>query len=295
MDAHVTAHLPVEEESATPTVRAPSATAESSTERGFRKGGPEPSVRLPGEAEEPSLGESFEECSGISALETVERLSAVARPWLGHPRTLLLCAAVIVCCVAGATAFVVFPGNHASPVPQRASTLRHWAAEMGIKRIEPLAPAASLAQVPTEPPEPVTREKYQPKGRDQQLQEVLALRNGAPQALRGGGQPANEPTAAPAPGQGSASDRDAPPPGYVPSEPGTNPASLPAASPVPPTVEATGGASALPAVTPPAPSVVEPPHDATPAVLAALGPASQPVPSPSSVAPLAAAAAPAPA
>jgi len=288
MDAHVTAHLPVEEESATPTVRAPSATAESSTERGFRKGGPEPSVRLPGEAEEPSLGESFEECSGISALETVERLSAVARPWLGHPRTLLLCAAVIVCCVAGATAFVVFPGNHASPVPQMASTLRHWAAEMGIKRIEPLAPAASLAQVPTEPPEPVTREKYQPKGRDQQLQEVLALRSGAPQALRGGGQPANESpaAAAPAPGQGAgASDRDAPPPGYVPSEPGTSPAPPPVAPRVQPAVDVTGGASASPAITPPAPPVVEPPHDATTAVLASLGQPAQPAPSPPSVAP----------
>jgi hypothetical protein len=298
MDAHVTAHLPVEEESATPTVRAPSATAESSTERGFRKGGPEPSVRLPGEAEEPSLGESFEECSGISALETVERLSAVARPWLGHPRTLLLCAAVIVCCVAGATAFVVFPGNHASPVPQMASTLRHWAAEMGIKRTEPLAPAASLAEMSTEPAEPVTREKYQPKGRDQQLQEVLALRNGAPQALRGGRQPANEPpaAAAPAPGQGGASDRDAPPPGYVPSEPGTNPAPPPGAQRAQPAVEATGGTSASPAVTPPAPPVVEPPPDATTAVLAALGPTSQPAGSfPPSVAPPAPAAAAAPA
>src|SRR6516225_9982573 len=108
MDAHVTAHLPVEEESATPTVRAPSATAESSTERGFRKGGPEPSVRLPGEAEEPALGESFEECSGTSASSTGECLPAGARPWWARPRTLLLCAAAIVCCAAGATAFVFF-------------------------------------------------------------------------------------------------------------------------------------------------------------------------------------------
>ena len=295
MDTHVTAHLPVEEESATPTGRAPSATAKSSTERGFRKEGPAPGVRLPGEVEGPPLGEDLEECLGISRPDTGERSPAVARPWWGRPRSLLLCAVVMALGAAGVTALVVFPGNHASPIPQVASTLRHWAAEMGIKRIEPLAPAASLAQVPTEPPEPVTREKYQPKGRDQQLQEVLALRNGAPQALRGGGQPANEPTAAPAPGQGSASDRDAPPPGYVPSEPGTNPASLPAASPVPPTVEATGGASALPGVAPPTPPAVEPPHDATTAVLASLGQPAQPVPSPSSVAPLAAAAAPAPA
>ena len=298
MDAHVTAHLPVEEESATPTVRAPSATAKSPTERGFRKEGAAPGVRLPGEVEGPSLGEDIEECLGISRPDTGERSPAVARPRWGRPRSLLLCAAVIALGAAGVTAFVVFPGNHASPVPQMASTLRHWAAEMGIKRTEPLAPAASLAEVPTEPAKPVTREKYQPKGRDQQLQEVLALRSGAPQALRGGGQSANEPPAAavPAPGQGAgASDRDAPPPGYVPSEPGTN-AAPPAVAPrVQPAVEATGGASASPAVTPPAPPVVEPPHDATTAVLASLGQPAQPAPSPPSVAPPAPAAAAAPA
>jgi hypothetical protein len=168
-----------------------------------------------------------------------------------------------------------------------ASMLRHWGAEMGIKRTEPLAPAASLAEVPTEPAEPVTREKYQPKGRDQQLQEVLALRSGAPQGLRGGGQPASEPpaAAAPAAGQGAgASDRDAPPPGYVPSEPGTDPAPFPVAPRAQPAVEATGGASATRAVTPPAPPVVEPPHDATTAVLASLGQPAQPAPSPPSVA-----------
>jgi hypothetical protein len=276
MDAHVTAHLPVEEESPAPSVRVPAETAEPFAERGFRKEGPEPGVRLPGEVEEPSLGESFEECSGISMPTTRTHLPAVARSWWGRPRTLLLGAAVIAFCVAGATAFFAY--NHASPVPQMASTLRHWAAEMGVKRTEPLAPAASLAGVPTEPAEPVTREKYQPKRKDQQLEEVLALQNRAPQGSRGDGQPANGAPAVVAPLSGQAagaSDRDAPPPGYIPSEPGTNPASLPAGPRVQPAVEATGSAPPAPAVTPPALPAGEPPHDATTDVLTSLGQAPQ--------------------
>jgi hypothetical protein len=211
---------------------------------------------------------------------------------------LLLGAAVIALGAAGASAFLVSPYNRVDSVPQMASTVRHWAAEMGIQRTEPLAPAASLAGVPAAPAAPVTREKYQPKGRDQQLQEVLALRGGAPEGSRNGGQSANGPPAAAAPIRGQdagASDRDAPPPGYVPSEPGTNPASFPAAPHVQPAVEAPSGAPASPAVTPPALRAGEPPHDATTAVLAALGPASQPAgSSPPSPAPPAQAAAPAP-
>ena len=295
MDAHVTAQLPVEDESPAPSVRIPRGTAELFTERGFRKEGPEPGVRLPGEAEEPSLREGLEECSEISAPDTGKRLPAVARPWWGHPRRLLLGCAVIALGAAGASAFLVFPHDHASPVPQMASTLRHWAAEMGIKRTAPLAPAASLAGVPTEPAEPVTREKYQPKGKDQQLQEVLALQSGAPAGKRGGGQSASGLPGAvsPAPGQDAgARDRDAPPPGYVPSEPGTNPASLPAAPHVQPVVEASGAAP--PPAAPPAAPDGQAPHGATEAVLAALGPAAQPaLSSPPSPAPLAPAAAPA--
>ena len=76
MDAHVTAHLPVEEESPAPSVPVPAETAEPLTERDFPKEGPDPRVRLPGEAEEPSLGEGLEECSGISAPSTEERVPA---------------------------------------------------------------------------------------------------------------------------------------------------------------------------------------------------------------------------
>ena len=292
MDAHVTAHLPVEEESLAPSARVAGETDAPFLEGGFREGNPERGVRLPGEAEEPPLGEGFAEFSRISAPSMAECLPTVARPWWGRRRILLLGAAVITLCAAGAATLPVFPNNHAYPVPHVASTLRHWAAGMGIARTEPLAPAASLAGVPTAPAEPVTREKYQPKRKDEQLQEVLALRGGAPEGSRGDGQSAKVPPAAvaPAPGQNAgASDRDAPPPGYVPSEPGANPASIPAKPVAPPLVAAADAAPPLPAVASRALPAGEPPHDATAAVLAALEPASKPagssLPSPAPPAP----------
>ena len=279
MDTHVTAHLPVEEDNPAPSARVAGETDAPILEGGFREGNPEPGVRLPGEAEEPPLGEGFAEFSRISAPSMAECLPTVPRPWWGRRRILLLGAAVITLCAAGAATLLVFPNNHAYPIPHVASTLRHWAAQMGIARTEPLAPAASLAGVPTEPAEPVTREKYQPKRKDEQLQEVLALRGGAPDGSRGDGQSAKVPPAAvaPAPGQNAgASDRDAPPPGYVPREPGANPASIPATPGARRVVGAADAASPLPAVAAPALPAGEPPHDATAGVLAALGPASKP-------------------
>ncbi len=296
MDAHVTAHLPVEEESLAPSARVPGETGEPFAERGFREGNLEPGARLPGEAEEPPLGEGVGEWLGAVTPNTGGRLPVSAPPWWKRRQTLLLGGAVVALGAAGASAFLVSPYNRVYPVPQMASTVRHWAAEMGIRRTEPLAPAASLAGVPTEPAEPVTREKYQPKRKDEQLQEVLALRGGAPEEWRGDRKSAKVPPAAvaPAPGQNAgASDRDAPPPGYVPSEPGTNPASFPAAPHVEPAVEAAGAGSPSLVAAPPALPAGEPPHDATTAVLAALGPVSQPAGySPPSPAPPAQAAAP---
>jgi len=278
MDAPVNAHLPVEEESLAPSARVAGEADAPFLEGGFREGNPEPGVRLPGEAEEPLPGEDFGECSGAVAPKTGERLPAAA-PWWKRRQMLLLGAAVIALSAAGASAFLVSPYNRVYSVPQMASTVRHWAAEMGIRRTEPLAPAASLAGVLTEPAEPVTREKYQPKRKDEQLQEVLALRGGALERSRGDGQSAKVPPAAvtPAPGQNAgASDRDAPPPGYVPSEPGANPASIPAKPVAPPLVAAADAAPPLPAVASRALPAGEPPHDATAGVLAALEPASKP-------------------
>ena len=286
MDAHVTAYLPAEEESLAPSARVAGETDAAFLEGGFRKRNPEPGVRLPGEAEEPPLGEGFGECSGAAAPNARARLPASAPPWWRRRQSLLLGAAVIALGAAGASAFLVSPYNRVYSVPQMASTVRHWAAEMGIRRTEPVAPAASLAGVPTEPAEPVTREKYQPKRKDEQLQEVLALRGGAPEGSRGDGKSKVPPAAvAPAPGQNAgASDRDAPPPGYVPSEPGANPVPIPATPGARRVVGAADAAPPLPAVAAPALPAGEPPHYATAGVLAALGPASKPagssVPSP---------------
>ena len=294
MDAHITAHLPVEEESPAPSARVAGATDAPFLEGGFREENPV-GVRLPEEAEEPPLGEALGECSGAMAPNTGERLPASMPPWRKRRQTLLLGAAVIALGAAGASAFLVSPYNRVAPVPQMASTVRHWAAEMGIQRTEPLAPAASLAGVPTEPGEPVTREKYPPRRKGQQLQELLGLHGGAPEGLRGDGQSANGPAAAApvlsAEGRDAhPSGRDASPPGYVPSEPGSNPASSLAAPGIKPAVEATGAAPPSPRppepaeAPPPALPAGEPPHDATAGILAALGPASKPagssVPSP---------------
>jgi hypothetical protein len=172
----------------------------------------------------PKGGEDLGERSGAVAPNAGERLPASAPPWWKRRQTLLLGAAVIALGAAGASAFFVSPYNQVYLVPQMASTARHWAAEMGIKRTEPLAPAASLAGVPTEPAEPVTREKYQPKGKDQQLQELLVLRGKAPEGSR-----SDEPSAdVPPASQGSPtparhahhSDRDATPPAMSRASPG---------------------------------------------------------------------------
>ena len=74
MDAHVTAQLPVEEESPAASTRVAGKTDAPFLEGGFREGNPEPGVRLPGEAEEPPLGEDFGECSGAVAPKTGEPL-----------------------------------------------------------------------------------------------------------------------------------------------------------------------------------------------------------------------------
>src|SRR5260370_25261583 len=155
MDAHVTAHLPVEEESLAPRARVAGETEAPSPEGGFGEENPV-NVRLPGEVEEPPLGEALAECSGAVAPNAGEQLPASAPPWWKRRQTLLLGAAVVALSAAGASAFLVSPYNHASLVPQMASTVPHWAAEMGIQRTAPLAPAASLACLPTEPAPPAT-------------------------------------------------------------------------------------------------------------------------------------------
>src|SRR6516162_1293110 len=113
MDAHVTAHLPVEEESLAPSARVAGETDAPFLEGGFREGNPEPGVRLPGEAEVPPPGEDFAEFSRISAPSMAECLPTVPRPWWKRRQMLLLGAAVIALGAAGAATLLVFPNNHA--------------------------------------------------------------------------------------------------------------------------------------------------------------------------------------
>jgi len=124
MDAHVTVHLPVEEESLAPSVRHPGVTDELPTDEGLQEEGASAPARLPGEAEEPPLGKHFEEWSGAAAPNAGEQLPAAA-PWRKRRQTQLLGAAVVALGAAGASAFLVSSYDHLSPVPQVASTVRH--------------------------------------------------------------------------------------------------------------------------------------------------------------------------
>jgi hypothetical protein len=336
MDAQITARPPVTEDLA-PRARLPGEPAEPSAEEEFGE-------CLGAAALQP--GASLSESSLVSPMgppEADPRIGSAAGsravrsgdprhgpesrrfgPWLQcraarwrRRHILLAVAAVIALGAVGASAFLVSPYNHLYPAPQMASAVRHWAAAAGVELPEPLAPAASLAGVPVSPAEPVVRETHQPKKKDQQLQELLALHGGAPASAQIDGQPGNgPPPATDAAGKASAGSvnppaasalparghdpggigRDEPPPGYVPTEPGSHPSSPPAASGVPPPpVAAAGPSSPAPSQTPqrplpadgaappktapvlPAPG--EAPHDATAAVVAALPKPAEATPS----------------
>jgi hypothetical protein len=288
MDAQIAAHVPLEEECPALRRRVPDESAVPSAERVCRQQGAEPCARLPGEPPaEGGVGEPLEE-PPVAAGECLSppgqpehstdpdpgpapdadpgTAPDPVRPWWKRRLMLLLGTAAMVFGTVGAAAFLVSPYNHVHPVPQMASTVRHLVAEAGITLREPLAPAASLAGVPVSPAEPVVRERYQPKKKEQQLQELLAFREPgqAPASAPGDAQPANAsatrvstvekaPVATPAspvPGDDKIrSSRDEPPPGYVPREPGSRPA---APSGEPP-VEGTGASSASASEPPVAP------------------------------------------
>jgi len=199
MDAHSTALLPIEEESPAPIERAPGEKKERITGKVVREKDPE-LAELPGESGEPSVDEGFVEPSETPAPGLGEPLPASAWRWWRRRQILLFSAAAIALGIAVASAFLASP----SPVPRTASTAQHGV-KTGIPRAEPLAPAASLASVPTEPAEPVTREKSQPMRKDQQLQEILALHDAAPDGSRRDGPSAKRP---PSPGS-PAAGRDA--------------------------------------------------------------------------------------
>ena len=232
-------------------------------------GGP-PTARLPGEPTagetiRPASSADAGADTGASAAagagaiepEAAERLPTSERPPRKRRRALLLGAAAVAIVAGGAGVFLISPDNHVYPVPQMASAVRRLAASAGVALPKPVAPAASLASVALPPPPPaVIRDQYTPEPQDREVKEILALHAGANAAAKGLPDPAQ---AAPAPSPESSSAKptqtaasrsataplqpapsrtSAPrdqagsgaPPGYVASEPGSQPAAAPAAT-----------------------------------------------------------------
>lgn len=175
------------------------------------------SARLPEEpleAEEPGNADE----AALAAPGAAERLVRAAPPGRKRRQSLLLGVAVVALVVAGGSAFLVSPYNHVVPVPGMTRTVRHLAATAGISLPAPLAPSASLASVDLPPaPNAVIRPKFRPRPPDQQLSELLSLHPGAPDAARPS-TPSRQGSGAVAALPGGA---NGPPPGYVPSEPGS--------------------------------------------------------------------------
>ena len=221
------------------------------------------SARLPGEPlEADELGGADE--PGLAAPSANERLATPAPTRRKRRQSLLLGVAIVSLGIAGGSAFLVSPYNHVLPVPGMARAVRHVAAAAGLALPAPLAPSASLAGVDLPPtPGAVIRPKFVPPPPDQQLSELLRLHPGAPDVAPAA-TPSHQGAGAAAALPGGA---DGPPPGYVPSEPGSHPVAhtlAPAsAAPVPAKVAAAppvASHSAQP----------EAPHDVTSTVMASL-------------------------
>ena len=200
------------------------------------------SARLPGE---PDPDASTAEGAGMGPLHAGDRLAASGPP-ARRRYALLTAVSLVALALAGASAFLVSPYNHVMPMPRMVSTVHDLATKVGINLDRPLAPAASLANVPIPPPAgPMTRPKYVEPSRKEQLAELLRLhgdvahvepvtpappsdstaplREASPSGRLGTPPPTapGEPavTVASASPQGSASA----PAGYVPREPGAPP------------------------------------------------------------------------
>ena len=235
------------------------------------------SARLPGE---PDLDAGSAAGDGMGPLHAGDRLAASGPPVRRRRRyALLTTVSLVALALAGASAFLVSPYNHVMPVPRMVSTVHDLAAKVGINLDRPLAPAASLANVPIPPPAgPMIRPKYVEPSRKEQLAELLRLHGDmalvepvTPAPPSGSAAPLREtspsgrlgtpvPTApgGPAVAAAAASPQGpAPAPaGYVPHEPGAPPEAPPA--------------GVGPVVRQPAPAPLPPPQ-ATPE-----GPASSP-------------------
>ena len=226
------------------------------------------SARLPGEPLEADEHSGADEPS-LAAPSADERLATAAPVRRKRRHSLLLGVAIVSLGIAGGSAFLVSPYNHVVLVPGIARAVRHVAAKAGLALPAPLAPAASLAGVDLPAtPNAVIRPKFVPPPRDQQLSELLKLHPDAPDVTPTPA-PIHQGTAAAAPLPGGA---DGPPPGYVPSEPGSHPM----AHTLPPT---SAPAPAKVVVAPPVAShsaQPEAPHDVTSTVMASLNAETHP-------------------
>ena len=168
---------------------------------------------VPGSAGERPSGVAGRPRSGVRRV-----LSPFATLSAGR-RNALLTSALVLTAAAGLALLL----THGSP-PRVAVKANGVAVPPGVK--QPLAPAASLANVPLPASGPVVRPAYKPVPKDQQVEELLSLQPGqagAPKPAAGAAEAGPRQTAAAAPGQPSQASHGAekPPPGYVPSEPGS--------------------------------------------------------------------------
>lgn len=152
------------------------------------------------------------ESSAASPAEHGES-AAPAAPRRRRSRLLLGVAGVALVGVGGA-AFLLSPWNHVVPVPKLASSVRGLAQQAGLTKPQVLAPSASLAPLNAPLPPPETREPYKPSGREAQVQEILGFHAPEP------GAPAPKPGTPPTHPAASQAALQAPPRGYVPTEPG---------------------------------------------------------------------------
>ena len=163
-------------------------------------------ARLPGEPEEAEEIEASEP-EEPEAQQPPRRARRVNRK--------VLLAGVAVGALVAGVGFLVSPYNHVVPLPARVRA----AASLVWNRQPLLAPSAELAQVTLPPPSgPAVRTPYVGQPPSQQVNEVVALRAGAPASTQSSGRPA-EVSSPPAPPS---------PPAARPATPPT-PASAPAA------------------------------------------------------------------
>ncbi len=168
------------------------------------------SARLP---DEPDLDTA--DAGGAVPREKLAPVESVRARKPGRGALLAGAAIVGVCVIAGGV-FVLSPYNHLVPVPAKVAAVVHNVAqEAGIKLERPLAPSASLASVALpDRPNTVVVPKYVPKGRNENLNELLAMGpSGAPAPTAAA--PSSSRTAAGVPAAAPDGPR------IIPHEPGT--------------------------------------------------------------------------